>query len=291
MKDLYTKLLVAAILHTILILPARAQIQYDPDFVGMSCSDNIACGYDSKGHLKSGEYGWYGEYCGTYFEVEARFDAYSDQLLQIKERLRDKILSRETKIALRKESKIIRAWKSADDRICRRGIYHNNCSDRMTIESYFHTGYSSGLDCEPPNGNSVLPVYNGTSPEVWWTNLPEKAHRLALLVVQKETKQIHWFILLEKESPYWQSGLPAGIPIAVDSVAVDGLVQFENDFGIHGYTAGPCLSTDLRFELYALRQMKDNDFGQDVVSIREALRRRSIKRTIKSGKYALYTCE
>ena len=119
----------------------------------------------------------------------------------------------------------------------------------------------------------------GQSPPLIWKNVPAKAARLALLVHDKDADFIHWFVLIDKKSPWFKKGLPLDVP---DEEAQDikNSVQNENDFGIQGYS-GPCPPEGenhrYTFELIALNAgAKGSEFGDTAATIKKKLRKNTI---------------
>lgn len=139
----------------------------------------------------------------------------------------------------------------------------------------------------------------GRSPTLQWRNVPAQAARLALLVHDRDADVIHWFMIIERKSPWFAIGLPGDVPDE-ETRDIKNIIQNENDFGIKGYS-GPCPRPGERrrytFELFALRagtpyelialsgETRGGNFGADAKTIRRRLRRYTLSTATLSGFY------
>jgi alpha-tubulin suppressor-like RCC1 family protein/phosphatidylethanolamine-binding protein (PEBP) family uncharacterized protein len=139
----------------------------------------------------------------------------------------------------------------------------------------------------------------GRSPALQWRNVPAQAARLALLVRDRDADVIHWFMIIERKSPWFAVGLPGDVPDE-ETRDIKNIIQNENDFGIKGYS-GPCPRPGERrrytFELFALRagtpyelialsgETRGGNFGADAKTIRRRLRRYTLSTATLSGFY------
>ena len=52
----------------------------------------------------------------------------------------------------------------------------------------------------------------GMSPLITWKNLPPKTNHIAILVNDPDADFLHWFILIDKKSPYFKRRVPLNVP-------------------------------------------------------------------------------
>lgn len=149
---------------------------------------------------------------------------------------------------------------------------------RLTLESESFSHYR-----EIPPEYTCLGA--AKSPAISWSNVPKNTKRFAILVEDRETNLVHWFAIINRTQFGAGSKLQAGIAPDTESTT-RGLYQFENDFGVRGYSA-PCVAPGekhrYRFGLFALRSSTASEFGDDASSIRRELRRYSWAETHLMG--------
>lgn len=197
---------------------------------------------------------------------------------------------------IREEYRTLRQKKMAYDRVCSGGARParaRTSAARLTFQS---DSFPNGGDISVENtcwANGSPELGDGTSPALRWKNIPWGASRLALLLYdESEGDALHWFMLIDRRSPWFRAGVPESIA-AEEGNDIPNIVQNQNDFGAAGYS-GPCPPADethrYKFELFALRRgARGSYFGSDVATIKKQLQKYAIARGSLVGSFTART--
>lgn len=118
-------------------------------------------------------------------------------------------------------------------------------------------------------------------PPLAWSGVPLKTSQLVLLVSDVDDMDFaHWIVFINRRGAPGLKGLGAG------ASRLKSVTEKENDFGDTGYGA-PCPPAGethrYTFELFALRKNKVKDFGRDIRTIRNSLKRFTLAKDSLTG--------